>query len=96
MNSHDAFRKICPIFLSAVTIAKMCDTGKMQLEDSIRDEDSNNIREIFSLIQINKNTKGDRIVCYDPTCQAGYCAMWQWDDKKSDEGHCGLTDGRNK
>ncbi|WP_156938401.1 hypothetical protein [Cloacibacillus evryensis] len=96
MNSDDAFEKICPIFLAAITIAKMCDTKNIRIKDSIRDEDLNFKQGIFSLIQLETDKNGDRVVSHDPTCQAGCCAMWQWDDEKNREGHCGLTHGRNK
>lgn len=89
MKIDDAIEKICPIFLSAVTIAKMCDSEKVTAEDSLRDDNCNYDNGIYSLIHVyEKNNK--RIVGYTPTCQTGTCALWVWDDEEHEEGHCGL------
>jgi len=91
MREKDIVHKICPIFLAAITIAKLCDTGRLE-EEKTRYVDN----VPYDLISIIKNKNGERKLVELPECHGRICAMWQWDDEKNREGHCGLTHGRNK
>lgn len=90
MKFCDALEKTCPIFLSAITIARMCDTGMMSVEDSEGDDRSSCCRNgLLPLINVYEK-RGRRGISWHAGCQPDCCAMWVWDDEESEEGHCGL------